>query len=120
MKTLRWLSVALALLALLGSTAWLFKEIQASGTQKAEIAQLRATLEVAKRAAETNRLAYEADTSRARRDKAESIELRQRVRSLNEYVSQLEGNLTCLSDSDIERLRDLWGGSVQPPGSPAR
>jgi len=106
MKTFRWISVAIAIIALAGSGVWIFNEIQDSGELKAENKALRGTLILAQKAAETARLAYEADTKQARKDKAA---LNAQARKLGEYVARIEkGDSPCLSSDDTDWLRDNW------------
>lgn len=118
MKTLRWLSVAIALLAMLGSGGWLFYQIKASGTLQAENAQLKSTIQIMEAASEASRQAYAADLEQARQDKADKLSLETRVRSLQNYVNRLE-NTSCLTDDDVAELRRLWG-DIPSPGNPAR
>jgi uncharacterized protein HemX len=120
MKTIRWLSVAIALLALMGSGGWLYYQIQGSGVLKAENAQLKATLQIAAQAAEKNRQAHLADRIRAQQDEADKIALRGQLREVRQYVSRLEnGGGECLNRDDVEQLRRLW--NIDPaPDNPTR
>lgn len=120
LRNWKLVALILTLLALFGSGVLIYQKGKAQARLEHQVETLTKRRDFWKEWAETSAEALAKHTERAQEDASKIASLTDRITDLNEYVETLEDrDRVCLSDPDVERLRDLWNDPATGPTSSA-